>query len=192
MRLRFRSKMPATPRSLRFTKWFVWVWAALFVAFGVGAALLGALEWDRAAASTGWPTVSGTVVESKVIHSTTRHKGRTRESHSARVTYRYEVGGAELQGSRISFRFGSSSKSAAEATVEKYPEGSQVQVHHDPDDPSLACLEPGTGDWQWVPLAIAACAVLLGGGVGWFLPRKIDARIRELESASGSTAAAGP
>jgi membrane protein YqaA with SNARE-associated domain len=58
-----------------------------------------------------------------------------------------------------------------------------VQVRHDPDDPSLACLEPGTGDWQWVPLSIAACAVFLGGGVGWFLPRKIDAKIHQLESA---------
>jgi hypothetical protein len=33
----------------------------MFVAFGIGGAVLGALEWDRAAASTGWPTVPGTV-----------------------------------------------------------------------------------------------------------------------------------
>jgi hypothetical protein len=174
-----------TPRALLVGKWFIRVWAALAIAFGIGFALFGAVEWDRAIASTGWPTASGTVAESTVVHSTSRRKGRTSSSHTPRVTYRYVVDGREFEASRISFRVNSSSRTAADAVVAKYPTGASVTVHHSPDDPSLACLEPGTDEWQALPLGIGALALLLGLGVGWFVPRKLDARLRALESGSG-------
>ncbi|MFM8732280.1 MAG: DUF3592 domain-containing protein [Phycisphaerales bacterium] len=185
MRLRLRSSnlTPRSPRALAVAKWFVRGWGALAVAFGVGFAVFGALEWDRASASVGWPTAAGTVAESRVHHTTRTKRGRTSSTWSPDVTYRYTVDGREFEAQRISFRVSGSSQSEAQAVVDAHPVGSAVIVHHAPDDPSIACLEPGAGDWQWVPLAIGAAAVVIGFGVAWILPRKLEARIRELASA---------
>ena len=154
-------------------------WVAA-VAFGVGFAFFGALEWDQASASVGWPTAEGTVVESRVHHTTRTNRGRTSSSYAPHVTYRYSVDGRELESRRIAFRVSGSSHSEAKAVADRYPAGSAVAVHHSPDDPSLACLEPGPGDWQWVPLAVGSVAVLVGMGIAWILPGKIEARMRKV------------
>jgi hypothetical protein len=167
---------------LTIATWFIRGMGIVAIAFGIGFAILGALEWDRAAASVGWPTAAGTVTESRVSHSTRTRRGRTSSIWSPLVSYRYSVDGREFEARRISFRIGSSSQSEAQAAVDAYPVGSAVTVRHSTDDPSLACLEPGPGDWQWVPVAIGAVAVLIGLGVAWIMPRKIDAKIRQLES----------
>jgi hypothetical protein len=96
------------------------------------------------------------------------------------VNYRYSVDGRELESRRIAFRVSGSSQSEAKAVVDRYPSGSAVTVHHSPDDPSLACLEPGADDWQWVPLAVGSVAVLVGMCIAWILPGKIEARMRKV------------
>ena len=186
MRLRLRSSnlTPRSPRALAVAKWFIRGWGALAVAFGIGFAVFGALEWDRASASVGWPTAEGTVVESRVHHTTRTNRGRTSNSYAPHVTYRYSVDGRELESRRIAFRVSGSSQSEAKAVVDRYPAGSAVTVHHSPDDPSLACLEPGADDWQWVPLAVGAVAVLVGMCIAWILPGKIEARMLERAAAT--------
>ena len=88
----------------------------------------------------------------------------------------FEAIARALESGRIGFRMHGSTESEARATVGRYPEGSSVTVHYSPDDPSVACLEPGTGDLQWLPLAIGAFCVVMGAGIAWFVPRMIDAR----------------
>ena len=180
MRLRDRlpDLNPRPRRVLAVGTWFIRGMGVVAIAFGIGFAVLGALEWDRATASVGWPTAVGTVTESRVLHTTRTKRGRTSSSWSPRVTYRYSVEGREFESQRISFRVSGSSQSEAQAVVDAHPVGTAVAVRHSPDDPSLACLEPGPGDWQWVPLAIGAAAVLVGFGVAWILPRKLEARIQ--------------
>ena len=186
MRLRLRSSnlTPRSPRALAVAKWFIRGWGARAVAFGIGFAVFGALEWDRASASVGWPTAEGTVVESRVHHTTRTNRGRTSNSYAPHVTYRYSVDGRELESRRIAFRVSGSSQSEAKAVVDRYPAGSAVTVHHSPDDPSLACLEPGADDWQWVPLAVGAVAVLVGMCIAWILPGKIEALMLERAAAT--------
>ena len=185
MRLRLRPSNPAprSQRAIAVATWFIRVWGILVAAFGIGFAVLGAIEWDRASASVGWPTASGTVVESRVHHTTRTSRGRKSNSWSPHVQYRYAVDGREMAAHRLSFRVSSTSESDARAVVDRYPVGSAVNVHHSPDDPSLACLEPGADDWQWVPLAAGGVAVLLGLGMAWILPGKIAARMREKAAA---------
>jgi hypothetical protein len=170
-------------RTRALSKWFVRIWGAAAIAFGAAFAIVGALDWDRAADSVGWPTVAGTVVSSRVEHSTTHRRGRTTHSHSAHVSYRYAVAGRALESSRIGFRMHGSTESEARAIVERYPGGASVTVHHSPDDPTVACLEPGTGDLQWLPLAIGAFCVVMGAGIAWFVPRMIDARAQAAPAA---------
>ena len=178
LRLRFPNLSPRSERFPNVAAWFIRGMGMLLVAFGIGFAVFGALEWDRATASVGWPTAAGTVTESRVLHNTRTKRGRTSSSWSPHVTYRYSVEGREFEAQRISFRVSGSSQSEAQAVVDAHPVGTAVTVRHSPDDPSLACLEPGPGDWQWVPLAIGAAAVLIGSGVAWILPRKLEARIQ--------------
>lgn len=181
MRVRLRSPglNPRSQRVLTVGTWFIRGMGVVGVAFGIGFAVLGALDWDRASASVGWPTAAGTVTESRVHHSTRTNRGRTSSSWSPHVNYRYSVDGREFEAHRISFRVSGSSQSEAQAVVDAYPVGTAVVVRHSPDDPSLACLEPGPGDWQWVPVAIGAVTVLIGLGVAWIMPRTLEARIRQ-------------
>ena len=179
-RLRPPGLDPKSQRVLTVGTWFIRGMGLVGIAFGIGFAILGALDWGRASASVGWPTAAGAVIESRLHHSTRTKRGRTSSSWSPRVTYRYSVDGRGFEAGRISFRMSGSSQSEAQAVVDAHPVGSAVTVRHSPDDPSLACLEPGTGDWQWVPVAIGAGVVVVSLGVAWIMPRTLETRIRAL------------
>ena len=110
-------------------------WLFAFVAavsIGIAPFLVG--EYRLALASESWAAVAGTVESSGV-----RHTGRTR---LAEVHYRYEVGGAELTGSRVRF-LEPVGLEFASTTAERYPVGGSVPVYHDPSDPRESVLEPG-------------------------------------------------
>lgn len=191
-KLRSPSKSALTPRAARIAKWIAYAWSGIAIAFGIAMAIIGALEWDRAANSVGWPTVRGTVIESRVEHSTRTRKGRTTHTYTPRVRYRYGVDGREFEGDRVWFRSSSTSEAAAARTVATYASGSEVTVHHAPDDPGLACLEPGVGEMQWLPVAGGAAAMLTGLALGWFVPRMLEARLREAGRAASAESAAAP
>ena len=46
--------------------------------------------------------------------------------------------------------------------VEKYPEGSQVRVYYDPENPETSTLEPGPGQGDWLVLAIGLGTLVFG------------------------------
>lgn len=165
----------SSPPAHRFALVFVRVWSGLAIAFGITFAIIGAIEWDRAAESAGWPTAPGVVTESRVVHSASSRRGSTKHHWSARIAYRFEVSGERYEASRIGFRIESQSEGSARALAARFPVGSAVTVHHAPEDPTCACLEPGAGEGQWLPLALGALAVVVGGWVGWFVPRRIRA-----------------
>ena len=177
-----------SPRTLRLVAWFIHAWTAVALVVGVGVALIGARDWDRANASVGWPTAPGVVTESRVSHTTRTKRGRTTHSHSPHVTYRYEVDGRERTASLITFRPTGSSESEAREVVARYPVGAAVTVHHAPGDPELACLEPGPGERQWVPLVAGGGIVLLGVGSWWVLRRVLKTKAGELARADAPAA----
>ncbi len=107
---------------------------ALVAAVSIAIVVFLVGEFRLAVASEGWIAVAGTVDSSGV-----RHTGRTR---LADVRYRYEVGGAELTGSRVRF-LESVGLEFASTTAERYPAGGSVRVYHDPSDPRESVLEPG-------------------------------------------------
>ncbi len=161
----------ASPRALRLARIFVRVWSGLVMAVGITFAVIGAIEWDRAAESASWPTAPGVVTESRVVRSAGRAGGRIRHRSSAHIEYAFDASGVHRTASRVGFRMGSTSEDSAREVVARYPVGTAVTVHYSPEDPALACLEPGTDEWQWVPIVIGAGAVLFGGVVGWFVPK---------------------
>jgi uncharacterized protein DUF3592 len=88
-----------------------------------------------AKASTGWPTVSGTVITSE--HAKVMFRKQPR------VTYSYSVNGAPFTGQRISFAGGYPPRET-DAILSRYPVGREVVVSHAPDNPAEATLETGS------------------------------------------------
>jgi hypothetical protein len=88
-----------------------------------------------AKASTGWPTVSGTIKTSETAKVMFRKQPR--------VTYSYSVNGAPFTGNRISFAAGYPPKET-DAILGRYPIGREVMVAHAPEDPTKATLETGS------------------------------------------------
>ena len=106
-----------------------------FAAGGTFAMIKAAVELPAARASREWPAADGTITRSAIV---LKSKGRKRH----RIRYEYEVGGQLYESKRIAFMdrvFGGN----ASDRYRRYPNGSTVDVYYDPDDPSLAVIEPG-------------------------------------------------
>jgi hypothetical protein len=105
---------------------------AVFV-FGRGA-------WNqmRARASVDWPTVMGKIERSRAEYGTGIFSGY----YYLALSYRYAVGGRDYHGTKVFFgapRYGR--KALAQALADKYPEGSDVTVRYEPNDPATAVLD---------------------------------------------------
>lgn len=118
---------------------------ALFLLVGGGVMLwIGKPTLDAAKASTTWPTVDGTVTESRVEtkKSNERNEG---PSYRAVVIYDYKVNDESYTSERIWFgsEVSTSKRAQMREVVDQFPEGQQTTVYYDPEDPSEAVLQPG-------------------------------------------------
>ncbi|MCY1043759.1 DUF3592 domain-containing protein [Corallococcus sp. bb12-1] len=107
---------------------------------GIGVALMfaGGRMVYRTTVSRSWPTVQGTVVESRV------ETLRARRSVSFRpeVSYRYEVNGTPYTSDTFAFDgHASGALAEAQAVTRHYPAGAPVTLHYEPADPSVACIQ---------------------------------------------------
>lgn len=133
---------------------FVLVLTLVFLA-GTGALLAGVFYPPVAAVwrARGWTPVRCTIDESGVAeHRDSQGASR----YSARVRYRYELGGAEHVGTRISFLTTRSGRRArAQAEVEHLRPGDTVPCFVDPSAPHAAVLDRRLGrlaGWIAAPL----------------------------------------
>jgi hypothetical protein len=135
--------------------------------------LLRALQgWAAASASRAWPSVSGRVLNSSLIR-TPRRGTSGGGSYVPMIVYEYQVDGKVYRGQRYSFgtQVGTGFTGIASRVVDRYPEGSAVDVYYNPENPSEAVLKRSAGG-SWgnllmvVVLAAAAVIVLVRfGGV---------------------------
>ncbi len=162
-----------TDKQVRRLKLVFTAFAAIFVLVGGFFVVQGTLEWIRAADSTSWPTVTGTVTHSEVTTHRSTSKGRPRTSYGARIEFDYTVEGATHHGTRRTYRVVASSESAAKEAVAAYPVGRMVVVSVDPSDPERAVLEPG---WDWsnaIPIAVGLFAIAFVSLVHWLVVRQL-------------------
>ncbi|MCR9294298.1 MAG: DUF3592 domain-containing protein [bacterium] len=131
----------------------------LFVAVGLAVMAVGVRHAVQARKTLEWPTTSGRVlqagVRSEQIKSRDDQRRERRSTYYyADVEYEYEVEGKRYVGTRITFSEGQSGSAAdAQATVGRYPTGTQVKVAYDPDAPEQSVLEPGKwGNAGWLLL----------------------------------------
>lgn len=112
------------------------------------------LSRKRADASQSWAGVRGKVIDSHVQEKETNdYDGNTHTSYSAKVCYRYAVGGEEFTGSRIAFGVKPTNKAATSEIVAKYPVDTAVMVYYDPEKPQEAVLERNTNS-GWVQILL--------------------------------------
>lgn len=129
----------------------------LFIAAGLLATLWGLRIIVMARKTLQWPSVEGTIEESKASSEST-------ESNDLlpHIEYCYSV---EQQTFREIMKFSGDitpSQEFARSYVDKYPVGARVQVYYNPANPEMATLEPGLGKGDWLVLAIGLGMLILG------------------------------
>jgi hypothetical protein len=126
-----------------------------FVAFTFGKPIL-----DNAKASRDWPSVPGVITRSAV--ATKRSDGKT--MYSSDVVYRYQVEGRELTCNSVFFGGNTSSSNSAAAynVTGRYPEGAEVDVYYEPENPANAVLEPGTRWQSYIVFGIGLVFLIVG------------------------------
>ena len=142
--------------------------------FPFGTYLYIRRKWNQARVrlSQSWPTVPGKVQSSEIERRVT---GLPAVLWKLALSYGYEVSGNWYQGDAV--QFGPkyvSSKELIFAHAEKYPAGTAVTVHYDPDDPATSVLEISDemaqqNSWQiWLcflsPVVISIIAAIKNAG----------------------------
>lgn len=156
-----------------FDFWFTLLFGAIFLLVGTGMVLFGGLPTVRDAyASADWPTVEGTIVESRVDRSRSIRqggslsKGSHRRTFSAHVVYRYTVDGVPIDGENVAFgQHSSSSHTKMQQIANRYPAGKTVLVAYKPDDPFVAVLEPGATHESYFLLWFGGIFAVAGLGI---------------------------
>jgi hypothetical protein len=120
----------------------------LTTALGVYLLLFGLMWLIDGLRQRNWPEVNGIVVSSTVESFKTMVASKGGNTHMkmyrAAVIYTYEAGGRQYRSSQIRREKVSGAEELAKAVVEKYPAGSSVRVHYNPDNPADAVLETST------------------------------------------------
>ncbi len=132
--------------------------------------------------SDNWSQIDGVILTSEVREYTVKksvHYDDGRQSTTSEpeyepsMLYRYSVGDVEMQGYRIAIgNSGYSDRAQAQIIVDKYPQGEDIQVYYDPDNPESSLLEPGLPSFPWG--GIFSSLLLIGIG---FLTYKVISKL---------------
>ncbi len=117
--------------------------------------------WRESAALRTWPTVTGTVTESRVSYSAPYDDPDYSHAYSPVVRYEYTVEGVTYKSAEFGDR-DPGLEDWARAVVARYPVGEPVTVYYDPASPRFSALEPGRGPSPWGKLALGLVGLLTG------------------------------
>lgn len=131
--------------------------------FGAAALLFFVGHRRYLARANAWPITPGEVVSSRIEQRRSMQNGKTRTTYRPVVEFAYTVEGDRLHSRQVKLGLEvSGSESLAQGIVDRYPAGSPVEVHYDPQDPSNAALEnPTATNWILLGVALACFAIAL-------------------------------
>ena len=114
-----------------------------FLVMGIGLIVISLINRRRAKAALSWPVVPATVLNSEVRkrqqYDGDSSTGRT--TYEPVVNYQYSVLGTLYNASRVSFGEKKTSRKKAGEIVARYPAGSEVKAHYNPEKVEEAVLE---------------------------------------------------
>lgn len=144
-----------------------------FLLIGAVSLYFGCANLLQAHASMSWPIAQGKIERSIVKASSGSFRnGSLRTTFRAEVDYRFTVDSLSFLGHRWTFGdYGSSDRSHAEDIAAKYPQGSSVVVHYDPNDPEESVIDPGIKLHTWFLPGAGLIFLLPGLVMAIFLPR---------------------
>jgi hypothetical protein len=137
-------------------------WGAVMVGFGTFVAFhIIRPDIQRGQAAESWPTAAGRVVHSDVA--------RQRKPRGTRywpdVRYEYTVDGRAYKGRQLTAwekRFSIEEPGEARRWAARYPQGAEVTVYYDPDDPHDGVLEPGAARRAWAGFYVGVGLIVAG------------------------------
>jgi len=144
------------------------VGARLLIAVGLVMLFSFGRQAIQAIRSSTWPTAAGVVTEAKIVQRIGR---RDRKTDIPNITYRYSVDGVDHVGARLFFgsQYSASWTAGAKWTTDtreyiaRYPPGTLLRIHYNPDDAATSVVEPGLKSAIAQPVVLAVMTI--GGGV---------------------------
>jgi hypothetical protein len=133
-----------------------------FMLIGGSFLVTGTAEAIKSSSTTGWPTVEGEVVVSRVISSAAASTGPPSgdsKAYAPVIVYHYEVDGTKHTSSQLAtYRV---ANYTAKTIDQQFPIG-PVAVHYNPDDSADAVLLTGLASENFIPIGLGGAATLIG------------------------------
>ena len=141
--------------------------ARLLMIIALAPLWLGAWGYYQGWRTLNWPTAEALILGSDLRISTSEHRRDDRTVTDQRATvdirYTYKVDGRDYVGDGIEpYSYGMQNSAAARDQAWKYPANSKVRVAYDPDDATIAYLEPGPSSVSKMLLGIGVVLGLAG------------------------------
>jgi hypothetical protein len=142
---------------------------------GVVLLVLALVSRRKADASQKWPVVGGRVITASLLeHSSSDPEDYSSTMYEPAVEYEFPAGGETVKGRRIAFGANRFDRGRAQRILDRYPPGSLVNVHYNPQNPHEAVLETAAAGGKVLLIVgiVFAALGLLGccaGSVGFFL-----------------------
>jgi len=149
--------------------------AAVFFLLGLGVSYFGYRLIRKARASAEWPAAQGKIESSTVDVEREREEDSDGDIHYEtkyipNIVYQYQVDGMDFMGDKISFGGTSNSNQTwAYKMRDQYPEGSEVAVYYDPENPQDAVLQPGAKGSTYIIFVLGVVFAILGVGIFFFV-----------------------
>jgi hypothetical protein len=138
-------------------------WISIFLVIISGLIFLSSIWYViKTSKTNNWPSVTGEITTSELD---SMHTGTT-SFYNAIVEYLFEVDGKQYTNTRIRPRLAKSVRSMvgnitkATRLINRYPNGTKVQVFYDESNPNKSILEPGT-NWRHFIIALLVGLVFL-------------------------------
>ena len=141
------------------------VFALVFTVVGIIMIVRSRRDKNKLQQSLSWPSVDGTVLESRVITSASTDDGGV-DTYRPYVKYEYEVGGAKYTHDkmRLGMVFSTSKLKTSQEAVTRYPVGRPVKVYINPANPADSVLEQKGS--STVTLVVGIVLLVIGLCVG--------------------------
>ncbi len=143
---------------------FVAVAGAFGLVTGLFAFAYTLMVWK----ARGWPTAPGRIIASgtESFRDRDMDTAGTQTLYKSFVQYTYEVNGCQYTGDRVNFgvTISSTLPGLARRMAAKYKIGDEVEVYHNPQDPTDCCLNPHS-HWYFLIWAAAMAVLTLAWAV---------------------------